>query len=213
MQGEGYKRCRWTPLMLSCAILAGWLCVLAAAAREEAQSMVERTTNEVLTILKENRKRIVNEPGFLEQEIRRVIVPHLDLESMTKLAVAVYWRKADSGQRARLVDEFRTLLLRTYAKSLAKFSDQQVEFLPFSDSGRVDRAVVRSRIIQSADRPPINLEFRLRLLDTGWKIYDISVDNISLVISYRASFDSQIRQTGLDGLIASLAEKNTKPTP
>lgn len=192
---------------LAGAVLLVWA-PLAAATVEAAQSLVERTTQEMLGILKDNRERIAEDPQFLEVQVERVIVPHLDFESMTKLAVAAYWRRADDAQRDRLVEEFRTLLLRTYTKSLGEFSNQQVEFLPYRDSGRDDRAVVRSRIIQAAGGPPIEVEYRLRLLDEGWKIYDISIDNISLVTSYRTSFASQIRQTGLDGLIASLAEKN-----
>ena len=200
-----------TALLAAVAMLGTWLAAPATAAVEQAQSMVERTTNEMLEILRSNKERIKTDSGFLNQQVERVIVPHLDFESMTKLAVAAYWRQADSKQRDRLVEEFRTLLLRTYTKSLGEFSGQQVEFLPFRDSGRDDRAVVRSRIIQAAGGPPISVEYRLRLLDEGWKIYDITIDNISLVTSYRTSFASQIRQTGVEGLIASLEEKNTRP--
>lgn len=182
-------------------------------AAEEAQALVERTTNEMLSILKENRERVLQEPGFLDQQVERLIIPHLDFEAMTKLAVAAHWRKADRNQRASLVGEFRTLLLRTYTKSLGEFRDQQIEFVPYRKSSRADRAVVRSRIIQSSGGPAISLEYRLRKLDVNWQIYDISIDNISLVTSYRTSFASQIRQTGLDGLIASLAQKNTRSTP
>ena len=181
-----------------------------SAATEAAQALVERTTEEMLSFLRNNRERVASDMEFLKQEVREVIVPHLDFESMTKLAVAAPWRQATAEQRESLVEEFRALLLRTYTKSLGEFSNQQVEFLPFRASDRPDRAVVRSRIIQSSGGPPISVEYRLRLLDEGWKIYDIIIDNISLVTSYRTTFASQIRQSGLDGLIASLAEKNTQ---
>lgn len=180
---------------------------LAAAADQAAQTLVVDNTNAVLAALKANRERVQNDPSYIDELVAEKIVPHLDFDVMTILAVGTrHWKSANGEQRRTLVGEFRKLLLRTYSKSLAEYRDQRIEFLPLQPSEKEDRAVVRSKFYPSGGQP-VAVDYRLRNKN-GWKIYDIKIDGISLVKNFQSSFNSEIEQSGIDGLIASLQKKN-----
>jgi len=180
---------------------------LAALADEAAQALVMDNTNAVLEALKANRERVAGDPQYVEQLVTEKIVPHLDFQIMTLLVVGkTHWKSADATQRKTLVAEFRTLLLRTYSKSLAEYRDERIEFLPYEPSQKKNRAVVRSMFYPSGGQP-VAVDYRLRNKN-GWKIYDIKIDGISLVKNFKSSFSSEIEQSGVDGLIASLQAKN-----
>lgn len=186
-----------------CALLVA---PASALADTQAQAVVERSTRAVLEELRTNRERITGDPKYLTDLVDREIVPYLDFAAMTVLAVNQHWRAASASQREALVDAFSTLLLRTYTKSLTEFRDQRIEFLPNEPEDKPGRATVRSRYHPNSG-DPVLVEYKLREKD-GWKIYDIRIDGISLVTNYRATFDAEIRQAGIDGLIASLRRKN-----
>ncbi len=184
-----------------------WCLPLAAVADQAAQTLVVDNTNAVLAALKANRERVATDPRYIDELVTEKIVPHLDFDVMTILAVGTrHWKGASATQRRTLVGEFQKLLLRTYSKSLAEYRDQRIEFLPLEPSDKKDRAVVRSKFYPSGGQP-VALDYRLRNKD-GWKIYDIKIDGISLVKNFRSSFNSEIEQSGIDGLIASLQKKN-----
>lgn len=188
------------PLLLCCLPLT-------AVADQAAQALVVENTNAVLAALKANRERVASDPSYIDQLVAEKIVPHLDFTVMTVLAVGTRnWKGASATQRTTLVNEFRQLLLRTYSKSLAEYRDQRIEFLPFEPSQKKDRAEVRSRFFPSGGQP-VAVDYRLRNKN-GWKIYDIKIDGISLVKNFQSSFNSEIEQSGIDGLIASLQKKN-----
>jgi phospholipid transport system substrate-binding protein len=127
---------------------------------------------------------------------------------MTKLAVGKFWRQADAAQKTELVSEFKTLLLNTYTGTLAEYSGETITFEPFRPESRDDRAVVRSTFSQSGgDDVPV--VYKLRDQD-GWSIYDIEVNNISLVTSYRSAFTNEIGKGGIAGLIGALKDRNAK---
>lgn len=180
---------------------------LAAAADEAAQALVVENTNAVLEALKANRERVQSDPGYIEDLVTENIVPYLDFPVMTLLAVGKrHWKSAAAAQRKTLIDEFRTLLLRTYSKSLAEYRDQRIEFLPYEPSAKENRAVVRSKFYPTGGQP-VAVDYRLRNKN-GWRIYDIKIDGISLVKNFQSSFAAEIEQSGIDGLIASLRAKN-----
>ncbi len=183
----------------------------AVLADASAQRLVEETTQAILADLRANRDRVASDRQYLEDLVNRRIVPHLDFDAMTKLAVYRNWLKANDAQRTALIEEFRTLLLRTYGKSLAEFREQRIEFLPFEPSAKEGLAIVRSRFFPSGGSP-VEVDYRLRDND-GWKIYDIRIDGISLVTNYRNSFDAQVAQSGIEGLLQSLRQKNRELAP
>ncbi len=193
------------------ALAAAFSAPALALAVESPQDLVVNTTHEVLQVLRDNRERVTSDPAYVRKLVNEKIVPHLDFEIMTRLAVGKYWNDASASQKATLVQEFRNLLLRTYTKSLSEYKDQRIEFRPFQPEARDDRAVVRSQF-QSEGAQPVPVDYKLRRTD-DWKIYDITIDSISLVTNYRASFGAELERGGVAALIASLQRKNAELGP
>jgi len=196
-------------LLAFAALLAALTGSLAKAAEEHpAQVLVRDNTQQILTFLDEHRENLDAEQELIDAKVAELILPHLDFDAMTKLAVGKHWRDASREQRERLTAEFRKLLVRTYTKSLTEYSGQSIEFLPYRPNPREDRAVVASQFTQTNGQS-IGVVYRLRQRD-GWRVYDISIDGISLVTNYRTNFSQEVQRNGIDGLIASLAAKNTE---
>lgn len=187
---------------------AALLSASALAADHPAQELVVDSTTEMLAILKNDGDRIASEPGYLDQKVEEIIVPNLDFNTMTKLAVGKFWRQADADQKTELVTEFKTLLLNTYTSAMTEYSGGTINFERFRPESREDRAVVRSVFDQEAGQD-VPVTYKLRDKD-GWSIYDIEVDGLSLVTSYRTAFASEIRKGGIDGLLSTLKKRNTR---
>lgn len=134
-------------------------------------------------------------------------LPHFNHVGMTALAVGVPWRKATPEQKKRLADAFRTLLVRTYASSLRAFGDQKLEFRPLRMKPEDTDVTVEVRVLQSGAQP-VPVEYDMEKTARGWKVYDVRVGGISLVVNYRTEFAAIVRDKGIDGLIATLEEKN-----
>ncbi len=181
---------------------------LAAAATHPAQQLVEDAVNEALDVLRTRQDELLANPDLLRSEIERIVVPHVDFNTMTKLAVGKYWRSADAAQKTELVTEFKNLLMNTYAGALNQYSGQDITFDPFRPESRDDRAVVRSTFEQSGGAQDVPVLYKLRDKD-GWSIYDIEVDGISLVTNYRTAFANEISRGGVAGLIATLKQRNS----
>ena len=178
-----------------------------AAVDHPAQAMVEEAVNEALDVLRTRKDELVANPDLLRSEIDRIVLPHVDFSTMTKLAVGKYWRQADATQKTELVTEFQSLLLNTYAGALNQYSGQDISFDPFRPESRDDRAVVRSTFEQSGGAQDVPVLYKLRDKD-GWAIYDIEVNNISLVTNYRTAFANEISRGGVGGLIETLKRRN-----
>jgi phospholipid transport system substrate-binding protein len=180
----------------------------ALAQEHPAQALVVTSITSMLDVLKNERDRIKAEPEYLQSKVDEFIVPNLDFSTMTKLAVGKFWKNADADQQVELVVEFKKLLLNTYTGALAQYSGETIVFEPFRAEEREDRAVVRSTFSPAAgsDVPVI---YKLREKD-GWAIYDIDVNGISLVTSYRSAFANEISNGGIAGLIETLKERNNK---
>ncbi len=180
----------------------------AVAEDHPAQTLVVDSISAMLDVLKNDGERIKSDPDYLQSKVDELIIPNLDFNTMTKLAVGKFWRRADASQKTELVAEFQTLLLNTYTGALAEYSGESINFEPFRPESREDRAVVRSTFSQSggSDVPVI---YKLRDKD-GWSIYDIEVNSISLVTSYRSAFTNEIDKGGIAGLIETLKERNAK---
>ena len=191
------------PLLLSVAFGSSL-----AAEIHPAQQRVESSVNGIFDTLQKESVRIKAEPEYQKEVVAKHVTPYLDFVGMTKLAVGKNWRKGSDQQKKQLVEEFKGLLLRTYTKALAGYSDQAIKFKPFRPGKRADRAIVYADILQK-NGPLIPMKFRLRQVKEQWLVYDIAIDGISLVTTYRSSFTSQINSSGIDGLIVSLTKKNS----
>lgn len=191
------------------ALLAGLPCAASVAA-QGPQALIQETAEEVLAKLAKDKERLKNNPDAIFALIKDEVLPHFDFERMSRWVLGKHWRQADAQQQQRFMDEFRTLLVRTYATSLLEYTDQKVEYLPLRDDPSSGEVTVRSEIAQPGGFP-IPIHYTLYQNDQGeWKVYDLSIDGVSLVSNYRSSFSKEIRQKGLDGLIETLAERNKK---
>ncbi|WP_162084701.1 MlaC/ttg2D family ABC transporter substrate-binding protein [Sulfuriferula nivalis] len=174
--------------------------------------LVKNTTVDVTTILKRDKAVLLNDSQKLYALIDAKVLPHFDFNQMTMLAVGRYWRQATPVQQQSLIKEFRTLLVRTYANALAEFNNQVIEFKPFNMAANATDATVQTQVKQPGAQP-IPIDYSMEKTDAGWKVYDVSIDGVSLVTNYRSSFATEIRNSGIDGLIHTLAGRNQQNAP
>ena len=186
-------------------LMALMLALPATAATEEPDALVKRVSEEVLQILKENQ----DNPGGAKVQalVKEKVLGHFDFARMAALAAGLSWRKATPEQKTELTEQFRTLLVRTYASALGKFKGQTLEFDPQRKSEDQRKAIVRSRLLQPGVEA-ITVDYKMVAASSGWKVYDVSVDGVSLVTTYRDAFAEEARANGVDGLIRMLTDKN-----
>jgi phospholipid transport system substrate-binding protein len=187
------------------------LAALAAHATEggasAAAAMVEATANEVLGRLRADPGANSANPQRLYAIAEEVVLPRFDFGRMSQRVLGKHWRSADAAQRGRFVAEFKTLLVRTYATAVADYRNAQVSFAPARELA-ADTFRVRSSVDRGDGAPPLLVDYDVRRGDGGWKVFDVAINGISIVISYRAGFNSDIAKLGMDGLIDQIAQHN-----
>ena len=187
-----------------------------AAADTPPDELARATTQEVLAILKQDKELQGGNLNKVYQLVEAKVLPHFDFNRMTQLALGKHWPRATAKQKQALVTEFRNLLVRTYSSSLTAYSNQTVEFKPLAMKPDATDVTVRSEIRQPGGQP-IPIDYSMYKTTFGWKVYDVAIDSVSLVTNYRASFSNTIRQSGIDGLIKTLAAQSArgeaKPAP
>lgn len=182
-----------------------WQPVMAGDSAPEL--LIRQTSDEVLEIIKSRQAEFKEDPSKLYTFVDEKVLPNFDFERMTNLALGRYKRKVDASQKPKLIEEFRHLLVRTYVKALLEYNDQVIAYLPMRGKLSSGEVTVRTEIEQKGGFP-IPLNYELYKKDENWMVYDISVDNISLVTNYRSSFSRKIKEVGIDGLIESLHDRN-----
>lgn len=185
---------------------------LAEASVEPIESpveLLERTSTQVIKILRDDHELLKNEPDRIYKVIDDYILPHLDDVTMAKLALGKNWKKATREQKLAFVEEFKNLLVRTYSKSLIEFKDQEIKYFPVKLAADAQKVSVNAEVIQPGG-PSIPMAYRMRIKNNAWKVYDIKIDGISLVTSYRGTFTQEVRKSGIDGLLKYLHDKNSK---
>lgn len=192
------------------AVLLTALVPALAAAQEGPDALVRRVTDEVLAIIKADKDLQAGNPNKVAQLAEAKVLPHFDFERMTRLAVGRNWREASEAQRQSLVKEFRTLLVRTYSNSLTAYRNQTIEVKPTKLAAGDTEATVRTQVIQPGG-PAIPIDYSMQKAGGGWKVFDVVIDGVSLVTTYRGSFNEQIQKGGIDGLVKTLAERNRSP--
>lgn len=179
----------------------------ALAQAPSAEAMVKSVTEDVLAVLRED-KGLQGDRKRAADLIETRIAPHFDFERMTALAVGRTWQSVAPQQRTELATEFRSLLIRTYSNALATYKNQTVSFKPSRPTGRPDEAVVNTEVEQ-AGAPSVPIDYRLHKTKEGeWKVFDVVVNNVSLVTTYRGSFATELNNGGVDGLLKSLRARN-----
>jgi len=186
--------------------------VLAAAAfpsfaQEAPDVMVKRVSGEVLQIVRTDPKVAAGDKQRIREVIETKLLPNFDFERMTALAMGRNWNKATPEQQKQLIEEFRTLLVRTYSGALTQYKDQTIEFKPLRGDPAAAGVIVRSEVVRPG-QAPVQIDYGMTKAPAGWKAYDVIVGGVSLVTNYRDEFNEQIKGGGVDGLIKTLAEKN-----
>jgi phospholipid transport system substrate-binding protein len=179
----------------------------AIATESLPEELIRNASNQVLSRIQSDPGKYQQDPAKLYALVDQIVLPHFDFGTMTDLALGRYKTKISTEQRRLITNEFRILLVRTYGKALLEYNDQKIIYLPIEGSLESGDVTVRTEIEQKGGFP-IPLNYSLKQTGHGWKVYDISVDDISLVTNYRSSFSRQIRKNGIDGLIKTLRERN-----
>ena len=173
----------------------------------EPEKIIQDTSERMLTTLRNDRQLYEREPERVSYLVDEVLGPHIDFELTCRLALGRHWRTATTDQRQRFMKEFKKLLVRTYATAFPQLSEWELSFLPLRMPPDATDVVVKTQILR-AGAPPVAVDYRMRRKSDGWKAYDVSVEGVSLVTSYRSTFAQEIREHGLDGLIERLASHN-----
>ncbi|MBX3639725.1 MAG: ABC transporter substrate-binding protein [Nitrosomonas sp.] len=191
------------------ALLIAQLLVLPAWAIEMAPDrLVDKTVREVLDIIKQDEALRNGDKEKMLDLIEIKVLPHFNFNRMTRLAMGKHWSDATTAQQQTIVNEFRTLLIRTYSNALTTYRDETVKVNPVTNLGDKSDTTVRTIVFQKQGREPVPIDYSMEKSPDGWKVYDVTVAGVSLVTNYRGSFSSQIRRGGVDGLIKTLADKN-----
>jgi len=178
-------------------------------AQEAPDKMIRRITEEVMAAVRDNKKVQSGDRRAIQAIIEEKILPNLDFERTTALAAGRYWREATPEQKQQLQTEFRKLLIYTYSGAMSQLNDQKIEYEPFrADPADTDVEVFAHTVNTRGE--PVRFGYRLIKKPDGWKVYDVNVLGAWMVQAYKDSFGAQIRQSGIDGLIKTLKDKNAK---
>jgi phospholipid transport system substrate-binding protein len=189
------------------------LCFAACAGLAPAQALapeqlIQSITDEVMTALSADKELAAGDKDKALKLAEEKVLPHIDFEEATRLALSRAWSQASAEQKRRLVTEFRSMLLRTYTNAVSVYSGTQAKYLPSRSKAQGTEATVRYQFSRDGGRP-LQVAYEMRRTGEAWKIYDISVEGMSLVLTYRTEFDGIIKQEGIEGLIRRLTQKNT----
>ena len=197
---------RRVALIVSTAALVFAAAGVRAADTQAPDALIKQVSVDVLDTIKSDKSFKTGGVNKVMALVDAKVMPYVNFQRMTSAAVGRYWRQATPEQQKRLQEEFKVLLVRTYAGALAQVMDQTVQLKPMRGSADDNEVVVKTEVKSKGDS--IQLDYRLEKSPDGWKIYDVNVLGIWLVENYRSSFAQEIGQHGIDGLIARLAERN-----
>jgi phospholipid transport system substrate-binding protein len=189
------------------AFLFAGLVTATVFAQEAPDALVMKITEEVLEIVRKDKDIQSGNTRKAIELVDAKVLPYFNFQHMTALAVGKDWRKASAQQQQQLSAEFKTLLVRTYSNALTGYKNQKIVFKPFKMNPGETDVLVRTEVQQPGSKA-VQLDYSLEKLDSGWKVYDVTVAGISLVTNYRDQFAQEIRNGGMDGLIQSVAAKN-----
>jgi len=207
------------PLILTFVLMTTMLLNNSASANSASPlDVLKNASDNMFTELNANRQKLSNNPAAVQKVIEQILLPHIDIITASKWVLGKHWRAANKDQKLKFIRQFRNLLLRFYSTALAEYlADKEgekldpgmIKFKRLRASPEDTEVTVRSDVIPTNGKPiPVN--YHMHLTQKGWKVYDVSVEGISVITTYRTSFGSEISANGLDSLIASLADKNNK---
>ncbi|WP_455202610.1 MlaC/ttg2D family ABC transporter substrate-binding protein [Kaarinaea lacus] len=184
--------------------------VLASKEDHPALILVKDTTSLIKKKVKEDDAQIKKDPEHLYDLVNEIVLPNFDFTKMSSWVLGKNWRKASNEQKKKFTNEFSRLLVRTYSRAVYDNIDQQINFLPIRGKPGADKVTIRTEVPQAAGFP-IPIDYKMHKKNNEWKVYDVVIDAISLVANYRTTFNQEIKKSGIDSLIASLADRNSIP--
>ena len=193
-------------LLLAICLPLAWSANLLAAP-DEATDLVKRTADRMIKTLEARRGEVERQPSLIYGMVESIAAPHFDFERITQGALGQSWRQATPEQQRQLVSGFKQVLIRTYARSLLSYSGEEIRYLPSKPGTRPSTVTVPTEV-RAPGAAPIPIDYRMHNTSGDWRVYDVVINNASLVGNYRDSFATEIRQVGIDGLIAKLSEMN-----
>jgi len=188
------------------------LCISLFAAAAPAEYLapdvqVKTISDEVIAIVRQDKDMRAGNQKKIDELVDAKVLPHFDFGRMTALAVGRNWTRASEEQKQALTSEFRTLLVRTYSSALSTYTNHVIEFRPLR-AAVSDAEVTVKTLVKQTGAEAVSIDYSLEKTPTGWKVYDVVIGGVSLVTNYRETFNAEIRNAGVDGLIKSLAGKN-----
>lgn len=180
---------------------------MAADNEPPATALVRTTATEVLTRLRADPSATVSNPERLYAIAEQVVLPHFDFQRMSQRVLGKHWRTSSPDQQQRFVNEFKTLLVRTYATAVSDYRDSEIEFMPARELA-ADTFRVRSQVKRGAGAPTLSVDYDVYKAGDAWKVFDVAINGVSLVVSYRSGFDTDIGKLGMDGLIEQIVQHN-----
>ena len=197
-------------LLRAASLAVLFLCLAVGTARAQDVApdvLVKNVTLEVVDLIAKDNDIRAGSRAKLIQLIEAKVLPHFNFNAMTALAVGQNWAKATPEQKKRLIDEFKTLLVRTYASALAAYSNQKFDFRPLRAKPTDTDVLVQVRVLQQGAQA-VPIDYSMEKTAAGWKVYDVMVGGVSLVANYRTEFGNVVRESGIDGLVKNLSAKN-----
>ena len=190
-----------------------WLCMLLlllpllAGAATDPLNLVRETSDRCLSEILSRKAELTETPGKIYSLVDSIVLPRFDFDRMSRLVLGKYWRQATEQEKLAFVREFRELLVRTYGTALLQFSGQEIKYLPMRLAPGATDVTVNTEV-KNPGAPAVPIDYSLYLTEDDWKVYDVSIDGVSLVSNYRTSFNAEIRRYKLAGLIQKLVERN-----
>ena len=181
----------------------------AAFSQTAPDEIVRKNTADILAAMKADKDLVAGDQKKIEKLAEEKVLPYFNFPHMTQLAVGRNWRDASDAQKTALTEQFRTLLVRTYSTSLTQFRNQTIDVKPLKVAAADTEVVVKTQVVQPGGQP-IPIDYSMEKTPNGWKVFDVLIDGVSLVTNYRSSFNTEIKASGIDGLIKSLSERNSK---
>ena len=197
-------------LRLIGGLLAGPVSFCAGAARAQElapDALVRSVVDKVIAAIKDDKAIQSGDLKRILEVAENLVAPYFNFQRMTRLAMGPNWKSATPPQQEDLVREFRSLLLRTYAVALKEYRNQVIDVRPVKLAAGQSDVQVKTVVAQPGAQA-IPIDYDMEHVDRGWRVYDVTVGGVSLVINFRSSFDGEVRKSGVDGLIKSLAERN-----
>jgi phospholipid transport system substrate-binding protein len=194
-------------MRLATLLFAVLLAVPAFAQELGPEELVKKVTADVLEAVKSDPKLQAGDRKKTLALAEQKVLPHVDFQEAARLAAGKSWQSATPEQQQRITSEFRSMLIRIYSNAIDVYRGQTMKVLPLRMAPNATEVTVRNQYLREG-RPPVPVEYAMKKTPEGWKIYDIVIEGVSLVLTYRAEFEQISRTSGIDGLIRRLQEKN-----